>query len=161
LPTYADALWIRGELGWPVADAVCDAAGNCSQQFQGGAIGVKAGATSGFLTRDSFADAYLAAGGASSSWGAPVGVVKSFETVNGPGRQQNFTGGQALSSAAGTFFVPTKFLPTYADALWIRGELGWPVADAVCDAAGNCSQQFQGGTIVIAEGIDSGSVILN
>jgi len=157
--THGSYGWIRGELGWPTADAVCDASGACTQQFQGGVIAVPAGTGAGYMVpAGPIAVAYVASGGASGPWGAPTSDVTSFTTTNGDGQGQNFEQGKALSSAAGVFFVPTRISSTHGSYGWIRGELGWPTADAVCDASGACTQQFQGGVITVPAGSGAGTV---
>jgi uncharacterized protein with LGFP repeats len=82
--------------------------------------------------------------------GYPVDSGKSFATVNGDGVVQIFRGGYLYSSAAGVVKVESK-TPIEAAWIaqgWIRGSLGWPVAEKVCGLpGGGCSQQFQHGTV--------------
>src|SRR5690606_21268980 len=91
-------------------------------------------------------DAYVNAGGLSSGWGVPIAEVGSFTGANGSGVKQNFTAGQVLNSASGTFLVPNQMIPTWGTVDWIRGRLGWPTGPASC-SGGSCTQSFQGGTI--------------
>jgi len=161
LSTYAFNGWIRGSLGWPTANAVCESSGACTQQFQGGKVAVPAGTGAGWVVETGpIADAYAAAGGASGSWGARTSSVGTLTSTNGDGKGQNFANGQALSSAAGTFFVPTGILSTYASNGWIRGSLGWPTANAVCESSGACTQQFQGGKVAVPASGGVGTVTL-
>jgi hypothetical protein len=144
--TWASSGWIRGSLGWPVAEKVCTS-GVCSQQFQGGTI---RGSTIVPGVSDPAIAAYWSGlGGGDGVLGDPTGAVSSFTTPsNGSGKVQIFAGGYVYSSAAGEFTVVpgTPLANTWASSGWIRGSLGWPVAEKVC-TSGVCSQQFQGGTL--------------
>lgn len=143
---WAASGWIRGSLGWPVTDETCGASG-CVQQFQGGAI-TGAGTLVLEVSDPAIKDYHDAQGGISGPLGNPVGPANAFSTPSGAGLVQVFQGGYVYSSAAGVFkVVPgTALANAWAASGWIRGPLGWPVAEEVCGAAG-CSQQFQGGTL--------------
>ena len=142
---WASAGWLRGPLGWPAGAAVSSSHGYM-QEFQHGWIAVNKSGQGAVLTDGPITDAYVDSGGLSGSWGAPVSSVGSFDSVNGSGVKQNFTAGQALSSASGTFLVPNAIVPTWASVGWLRGSLGWPAGSAVCDGS-SCTQVFQHGTI--------------
>ena len=144
---HAELLWVRGSLGWPTADAVCDSAGNCTQTFQNGSIVANVGAAAYVVTNDAISVKYTASGGTTGPLGAPTGETVAITGPNGNGSSRAFKNGQIVSSASGTFILSGAIRAKHAELLWVRGSLGWPTADAVCDSAGNCTQTFQNGTI--------------
>jgi hypothetical protein len=114
-----------------------------------------------FTSTGAIAVAFEAAGGPAGRWGAPTSSVSALTSTNGNGQGQNFAHGQALSSSEGTFFVPKRILSTYASNGWIRGALGWPTAEAVCEGSGACTQTFQGGTVAVPAGTGAGTATLS
>ena len=91
---------------------------------------------------------YAASGGSSGPLGLPTGAVVAVAGPNGDGFSQAFQGGQILWSSAGAFILRSAMLTELAKHAWVRGWLGWPIADQACDTSG-CTQQFQHGTITI------------
>ncbi|WP_168626452.1 hypothetical protein [Cryobacterium sp. BB307] len=138
--------WVRGSLGWPIGEETCGPTG-CTQAFQGGTVSSSGGVGWPVTDREILAY-YEASGGASGVLGQPRDPGKSFDTANGDGIVQIFEGGYLYSSAAGVFRVVHKS-PVESNWIaqgWIRGALGWPVAEMQCAASG-CTQQFQGGVV--------------
>jgi len=157
LPQYSSLGWVRGALGWPVADAACSSS-NCAQEFQGGVL---ANVGSQFLqVTGPIMTAYHASGGVIGAWGMPSSASSALDTPSGAGLGQNFQNGQALSSSAGAFFVSGRILTAFSAAGWIRGSLGWPLADAVCVSSGACTQKFQGGSISAPAGSGPATIAL-
>ncbi|MFB8147837.1 LGFP repeat-containing protein [Microbacterium sp. NPDC056003] len=85
-------------------------------------------------------------GGATGALGNPLAAVQTVTDPNGNGLAQKFTGGWIHSSDAGTFSSLTPIMVAYSAAGWLRGDLGWPVAQATC-TSGTCTQPFAGGII--------------
>lgn len=139
--------WVRGPLGWPTADQECVSSGECAQVFQHGAI-VAVSANMHHVVMGSNGDKYIASGGTAGPLGYPAGAETAIESPNGNGFSQAFRGGQILRSSAGTFIISTTMLTELAKYGWVRGSVGWPTAEQVCDSVG-CSQTFQNATIVI------------
>ena len=128
---------------------MCDAAGTCTQEFQHGQIVIPKAGSAYVLDKGPIGTKYLAVGGPSGVMGYPVGAVVSISGSNGDGLSQAFVGGQILSSADGVFLLRNPMWKELAKYAWVRGPLGWPVADQVCDAAGTCTQEFQHGKITL------------
>lgn len=146
LATHSYLGWVRGAIGWPVSDQVCDGAGTCAQEFQAGYLAAPASGNV-ISVLGGYAARYGQFGGPSGVLGSPTSAANAISGAEGAGSGQNFSGGQMLSSAAGTFVVSTVIMPTYVSAGWVRGPLGWPTADEVCNEAGQCVQTFRGGSI--------------
>ena len=146
---YADAGWIRGSLGWPAGEQVCES-GSCSQKFQNGSL-YQASPTSAITVVHGIAEPTIAEyyETRSTALGQATLATHFFDTVNGSGAVQPFSKGYVYSSSAGVFTVPSSSYRAYADAGWIRGSLGWPAGEAVCEA-GTCTQQFQHGLLSAA-----------
>jgi hypothetical protein len=148
MPAYSAAGWLRGRLGWPTSEEVCDANG-CLQSFRGGQIRIPlTGAPFAVepVTDVRIAAMYTSSGGPTGPLGYAGPITKVTEKRNGNGVVQRFEGGLVHSSVAGAFLVPAEVMTAYSAQRWVRGPLGWPKAAAVCDAGG-CVQQFQHGTI--------------
>jgi hypothetical protein len=141
---YGNAGWVRGPLGWPVADTVCTTSTRCSQEFVGGVLTLNTGAS--FVVPGAAAQTYLASGGPSGPLGFPTSAMNAISGLSGSG--QNFQRGQILSSSAGAFILSGPVFTAYKALGWVRGGLGFPLSDAVC-ASGTCSQKFQGGELVV------------
>jgi uncharacterized protein with LGFP repeats len=137
--------WVRGALGFPVADAAC-AAGSCSQEFQNGEIVLPATGAAYVIASGPIGEKYLASGGPSGPLGYPTSAANPISGTTGSG--QNFQKGQIVHSSAGAFILSGGLFTAYKANGWVRGALGFPVADAVC-ASGTCSQEFQNGEIVL------------
>lgn len=143
---WAQEGWIRGDLGWPTSNEQC-VAGACTQLFQGGVIGWQGSQV--YRLTGPILDYFVATGGAEGPLGNPLAIAVGFGVPsNGNGSVQVFQGGYVYSSEAGVFTVKpgTPLANTWASAGWIRGALGWPVAEEQC-VDGVCSQRFQGGTV--------------
>jgi uncharacterized protein with LGFP repeats len=148
MAAYSGAGWLRGFLGWPTGDQVCDAAG-CLQAFAGGSIRTPAGGTAHVVypvTNTKIKTVYTASGAETGPLGYPLALVSTVTDKHGNGFAQAFDGGIIHSSAQGTFAVPTAVMKAYSAGGWLRGTLGWPTSADVCDATG-CLQSFQGGKI--------------
>ena len=91
---------------------------------------------------------YAAIGGADSVLGLRLSDASNISSPNGDGQGQAFRYGQILSSVSGTFVVRGPIFAKYAELKWVRGSLGWPTADQVCDDS-SCSQEFQFGNISV------------
>jgi uncharacterized protein with LGFP repeats len=142
---YSAAGWVRGALGWPTGDQICDAS-QCSQQFAGGILRKSSSAPA--VTDAKIRSAYEALGGVKSYLGLPIAASAAVTDPNGNGVVQRFEGGWIHSSSAGAFATGTKLMTAYSAAKWVRGSLGWPTAHQVCSALG-CSQTFAGGVLSI------------
>jgi uncharacterized protein with LGFP repeats len=149
LDGYVNAGWVRGPLGWPTANAVCTSTG-CTQQFQYGMLG---GPVNGpFVVAQpipsTLKPAYDAAGGA-GVLGVAIIPVATIIGPNGNGIGQRYANNAYIhSSASGVFVVQGAMLDLYVVEGWVRGHLGWPTANAVCDAT-TCTQQFQFGALSV------------
>ena len=149
---HAELLWVRGTLGWPTADPVCDVAGNCTQAFQSGSIVANVGSEPTVVTTDAIGTKYASVGGATGVLGKPAGEVTAITGPNGNGKSQAFQNGQIVSSSSGTFILSGAIRTKHAGLGWVRGALGWPTADAVCSGSA-CSQTFQEGVILLRGGV--------
>ncbi|MEX1078670.1 MAG: hypothetical protein WED09_06130 [Homoserinimonas sp.] len=152
---YSALRWVRGSLGWPIADEVCGLPDNgCMQKFQHGTIYVADGHPAQGIDNGPLESHYEASGGPAGSLGYPTSSTKPVvERTNGDGLHQFFEGGVLHSSSAGTFLVKDPILAKYSGLGWVRGSLGWPIADEVCGLPDNgCMQKFQHGTIYVADG---------
>lgn len=140
--------WVRGDLGWPIADADCGSGVGCIQQFQFGRITVDASRTQADVMSGPLAAAFDAAGG-TAKVGHPVTAVTSIESPYGNGSGQRFSRNAYFHvSGSGTFLVQGALLDAHVQEGWVRGSLGWPIDDASCNAAGAmCSQRFQYGML--------------
>ena len=85
-------------------------------------------------------------GGATGALGNPAAAVQTVTDPNGNGLAQKFAGGWIHSSSAGTFSSLTQIMVAYSAAGWLRGSLGWPMAQTTC-TSGTCTQPFAGGII--------------
>ncbi|MGV8884425.1 MAG: LGFP repeat-containing protein [Microbacteriaceae bacterium] len=149
MKAYSAGGWLRGALGWPIADQVCTADA-CTQTFAGGVIRLPASGT-GYVvspvTNTKIKAYYTAMGEAAGVLGyAKAGAIAVSDKKNGNGFTQSFDGGVVHSSAAGTFVVTFAMMKAYSAGGWLRGALGWPIADQVCTADA-CTQTFAGGVI--------------
>ena len=143
---FIDAGWLRGPLGWPTADPVCDGAG-CVLKFQGGTLYVPASGAAFSITNPELSTYYDTSGAYSGPLGFPVTATASIQTPsNGSGFAQGFSGGYIYTSSQGTFSVMGAMGPKFLAAGWLRGPLGWPIADGVCGGA-SCTQAFQQGSL--------------
>lgn len=143
---FVEAGWLRGSLGWPNTVAVCDAAG-CVQTFQGGTLYAPASGGAFSITDPEISAYYNANGAYSGLLGFPTTATANIATpTSGSGFAQGFTGGYIYSSAQGTYSVVGAMGPKFLAAGWLRGSLGWPIAEAVC-ADSTCSQAFQQGWV--------------
>lgn len=136
-----------GPFGWPKQDAQCNnAAGTCTQAFEGGTFFSSDSGTFGVM--GAVLAAYTASGGPSGAWGAPLsGSIGVSE--NGGGQGQAFAQGSAYAATPGPArFVSGAVRDTYFAYGGAAGVLGFPTADAQCGLPGNgCAQSFQNGSI--------------
>ncbi|WP_157981676.1 hypothetical protein [Protaetiibacter intestinalis] len=147
LTAYRAASTVSGSYGWPKGEMSCDAAGACSQAFQGGTLSVTPGAQQ---VMEAY---YQSIGGAGSVLGVPVGAVVSTSAQGVPGAYQYFAGGTVYWTAStGAHAVTGAMLTAYRAASTVSGSYGWPKGEMSCDAAGACSQAFQGGTLSVTPG---------
>ena len=98
-------------------------------------------ATTGRLGIPEIEAAYAALGGRNGILGArtsePIAIPQ-----NGGGYGQVFVGGSMYSSAAGAYAVTGGIRDVYFSRGGSAGALGWPTANATCDATAACSQTF-------------------
>ncbi len=140
-------------LGYPVGDAVYDAARVGRQLFENGAIaGVPARVVSGaFLQK--WASLRYEAGAA----GQPTGGVDGFLTFTGAsGRAQAFQNGALYGASSGTqtgkvYFVTSLIATKYNSLGAGRSELGLPTTDEF-STGGKRHQDFEGGYLEYAAG---------
>ena len=90
---------------------------------------------------------YFGRSGADGDMGWPALNQQPLAMPTGAGVAQLFTGGSLYSSARGTFIVRDPLRSGYFAYDGAAGRLGWPTSDQTC-AAGVCTQQFEGGTVV-------------
>ena len=147
---YKTAGGVRGSLGWPVSAPTCTLpGGGCSMAFDHGTLYLPKTGTGYSVSNDAIAAAYAAKGGISGSLGWPrTNTTLIATTANGSGYAQGFIGGYIYTSSLGTFTFDVAGQQAYAAAGGVRGALGWPKADPVCDATG-CTQAFQAGILYI------------
>lgn len=137
---------LNSPLGWPSGAVSCAATGACTQTFQNAILTAqKDGAFS--IDSPQINTRYAAAGGTGGSLGKPTGGVNPLQ-VNGGGFVQAYANGAIAFSPAAGAFVLSGTVRTQFNALGgLGGPLGWPTAEASCDATKACSQTFQGGTV--------------
>jgi uncharacterized protein with LGFP repeats len=138
--TYFASGGAAGPQGWPAADAVCTATA-CSQTFTGGTLYWTSteGGRLGLPAIETYAAAHPELGVRSS------GLIRIDQ--NGGGFGQVYAAASVYSSASGTWAVTGGIRTVYFSRSGAAGPLGWPTADRQCDAAGMCTQTFQGGTV--------------
>ncbi|WP_127472845.1 LGFP repeat-containing protein [Microbacterium sulfonylureivorans] len=103
-------------------------------------------AAAGYPVSGAIATEWKRMGGATGALGNPAAAVTTVTDPNGNGLAQKFAGGFIHSSSAGTFSSLTPIMVAYSAAGWLRGDLGWPVAQSTC-TSGTCTQPFAGGII--------------
>lgn len=146
---YSAAGWIRGNLGWPTGAERCSDLG-CSQTFAKGTLTVPSAGSDGAKVTAAIRSLHDAIGGATGWIGAPVALVQHVTDPQGNGDAQKFAKGWIHSSAKGTFSSSATVMAGYSAAGWLRGPLGWPIAEekSVTDPNGNgLAQQFAGGWV--------------
>lgn len=143
--------WIRGPLGWPIADEICNGSG-CTQAFARGTLMVPTAGPAYVVPTGAIGEKYVALGGPTGVLGVPTSTGNPITGANIPGSGQNFQNGQILSTSLGTFALSATVLPEYVRLGWVRGSLGWPTADESCTAPGQCTQAFQFGTLIVESG---------
>ncbi|HEX4402415.1 MAG TPA: hypothetical protein VHZ98_13915 [Galbitalea sp.] len=148
---YSAAGGSPGALGWPTADAVCDGQ-QCQQTFQGGALYQSGSAV--YSMYDPILAKFTSLGGTAGMLGWPTSSAISWTAAGVSGTYTNFENGIVYSSATtGTIVVASGPIRTaYSTAGGSPAYLGWPTADAVCDAQQRCEQVFQGGRIYQTDG---------
>ena len=136
-----------GVTGWPTAPYEC-LRSVCSQEFEHSVLFASGTTWAREVAGDGYKAAWLASGGRSGPLDYPTGqMVNVTVNPNGVGTGQPFTNGSLYSSAAGTFAVTGVVRAEYFRLGSNSGKFGWPIADPVC-AAGLCSQDFQGGSVL-------------
>ena len=138
-----------GTLGYPLGGQTCGIKdGGCYQNFQRGAIVWSAGTGAQLSPNGPIRTAWLASGAEGGPLGYPTtGLVCGLRDG---GCYQNFQGGAAVSSPAGTFFstsgpIRTAWLTSGAE----NGPLGYPTGGAVTGLLnGGSYQNFQKGAII-------------
>ena len=130
-------------LGGPVTAATCDENGACSQRFASARIDSSA-ARGVIVTKSWFLDAWAATGYQQGRLGLPISEMACISATC----YQAFVGGTLSGSTSGTV-VPVY--GAYRD-VWMAaggpaGQLGLPARGETCNGL-NCSQVFQGGTVV-------------
>lgn len=137
-----------GPLGFPTAAQECGLPdGACEQRFAGGTI-TWSPARGAIETTGGIASAYVAAGGASGTWGTPVARPSSV-AQNGGGVGQAFAVGSAYQATGGpALFVSGAIRDFYFARAGAAGSLGFPTGAVNCTSDGSsCTQTFQGGTV--------------
>jgi uncharacterized protein with LGFP repeats/GH25 family lysozyme M1 (1,4-beta-N-acetylmuramidase) len=146
---FVDA-WARngfenGLLGYPTADATCDASG-CVQNFMGGVVAWTA-ASGAWPIFMGMADSWQSARAQSVTIGFPVGAEVCG--IRGGGCFQNFQGGVLLfSPATGAFTVTGKLLDFWQKGGYENGSLGYPTSFPKCNLpSAGCLQSFEKGSV--------------
>lgn len=120
----------------------------CEQRHENGTVywSQNAGA---FSVQGEFDTFYRASGGPTGPLGQPVIERMAQAGATGDGLAQMFEGGSIYSGPTGIFSIPILVRDVFWDEDSTRGHLGWPVGAAACTPDGTqCSQDFEGGTIV-------------
>ena len=135
----------NGVLGYPTAGELCgQAAGGCSQKFQGGFI-YWSPATGAWITRAGIGSRYAAAGANRSSLGYPLANEACGQPASGC--LQRFQGGTIhWSPTTSAWIVRGGIGSRFAASGGVGGALGYPTANEKC-SAGQCIQSFQRGFI--------------
>ncbi|MGY1811576.1 Ig-like domain-containing protein [Blastococcus sp. SYSU D00820] len=143
---WARTGWENGPLGYPTTDPICGLAlGGCWQGFQGGTIH-SSSATGAHVSYGWIRDAWARTGWENGSLGYPT--TDPVCGLRGGGCWQGFQGGTIHSSPATGAQITTGWIrDAWGRTGWENGRLGYPTGPRVCDARGDCSQPFQGGTI--------------
>lgn len=141
---YSASGWVRAPdgIGWPTGNAVCDAAG-CTQAFTGGLLNQTFG---GYLTNAAISSQWQSLGGASGVLGRPTNPVQVVTDPNGNGFAQQFERGWIHASDAGTYWSNPIIMNRYSSRGWVRGDLGWPIANPQF-VSGGVTQAFRNGTL--------------
>lgn len=142
---HASTGGLAGALGWPTSDMQCTATTTCRQSFQVGRID-QSGSTARVVIPEIDA-AYATVG--SATLGMIVGEP-SAQSAGGGGFVQAYSKGAiAWSAATGAHALTGATRTAFGASGGITGFLGWPTSASTCDASKNCTQTFQGGTIVV------------
>jgi uncharacterized protein with LGFP repeats len=129
--------------GLPIADVVCVATDDCTQEFQHATL-VSPAVGGVVAVVGAIRDKWKALGG------APV-MGEPFQAqtcgLAGGGCSQYFWRGTAYwSAASGAHFVSPIISPAWLAVKGASGTLGYPIGDQVCGLLkGGCYQRFQGG----------------
>jgi uncharacterized protein with LGFP repeats len=142
----------NGDLGWPTSESSCSLPdGGCKQSFQAGVVyGTPSGGA--FPVMGAIATTFDSLGGAGGALGYPSSGPIAIGQ-NGGGVGQAFTGGSIYAKGTGLAIAVSGGIRDYYFAnSGAGGTLGWPARAATCDsAATQCSQVFQGGTVLWSE----------
>ncbi len=145
IDAWSRAGFENGLLGYPTAEATCDAK-SCTQSFMGGVVAWTAdsGAWPIFM---GIADSWKSARSQSIPIGFPVGTEVCG--IRGGGCFQNFQGGVLLfSPATGAFPVTGKILDYWQKSGYENGSLGYPTSFPVCNLPdAGCLQSFENGSV--------------
>jgi uncharacterized protein YkwD len=147
LDVFGATGWENGALGYPTTSVIGLPAGSFAH-FQNGSIYSSAAGT--HVVAGAVRTAWAAQGWENGALGYPASG--QFGGLVGGGVGQHFTGGSIYSSpASGTQVVPTVVRDVWAAQGWENGTLGYPVSAARA-VAGGVAQDFQGGTVTVADG---------
>ncbi|MCO4263776.1 lysozyme M1 [Pseudarthrobacter sp. MDT3-26] len=145
LDAWSRAGFENGLLGYPSADATCDAT-SCTQSFVGGVV-AWTGASGAWPIFMGMADSWKSARSQSVPIGFPIGTEVCG--IRGGGCFQLFQGGTLLfSPATGAFPVTGRTLDYWQKTGFENGSLGYPTSFAVCNLPDSgCLQSFEHGTV--------------
>ncbi|GAA1594815.1 LGFP repeat-containing protein [Leucobacter chromiireducens] len=144
----------RSPWGWPLQDAVCNAASTCTMNFDAGQAVYTPGTGVGFVT-SKFKDLWFAHGGHAGSLGYPIGEET---TVSGGATMRFQRGTLLISPKASVRFGNGAFMNSFTAGGGPTGSWGWPLAEAGCNATGACTMNFDNGQAVYSPGTGVGFV---
>ncbi|WP_454138788.1 LGFP repeat-containing protein [Microbacterium paulum] len=140
-----------GSLGYPTS-APQVVGGSTYQRFEGGAIGLSAGADTAYASTGAIGGRWIALGGNASILGVPRGEI-TCGTPNS-GCYQDFQGGAISSTpSSGTWETYGVIRDRWKATGFESGVLGYPIGAPTCGTKANgCYQDYEHGAISWTEG---------
>lgn len=139
----------HGLLGYPTGDPVTAADGSTSQTFEGGAIVAVSGTA--YESYGPIRTAWLGYGAQGGVFGRMLSDV--LTGLRDGGSYQTFSGGEIYASAAGALGISGQIRLAWQRQNYEHGPLGYPTGDPVTAADGSTAQTFEGGIILLHNGI--------
>lgn len=136
-----------GVAGYPTSDVICGLKDNgCFQNFQGGSILSSPNSGAALVRPGAIRDYWAKSGFENGLLGYPTGNTTCGLRLSGC--FQLFQAGPVLSSSATPAHLvkPGPIFEAWARGGYENGLMGYPTAEAVCDAS-SCTQNFMNGVV--------------
>ena len=132
--------------GWPLAAGICNSAGACTMNFDGGQAVYSKATGVVFLSNEQ--GALWRANGGVAGMGYPIGKTELFAD----GSMQKYQKGNLVAGPDHSVrFGSGVFLRTWTASGGPEGPWGWPLAAGICNPAGACTMNFDGGQAVYSK----------